>query len=149
MHLEMLNFCDYTTGSSSMCLLWELKPVLRIWIRDPVPFFSGSRIADPTIISKSLKPIFSWVKKMKKMQNVQQLWVKICFSKSGKLQKGEKTDLNNFFLPPHVFWDPGSGMGKNPDPGSGINIPDPQHWLKLYHCFCLVLCAQCLLFSVD
>jgi hypothetical protein len=22
----------------------------------------------------------------------------------------------------------GSGMGKNPDPGSGINIPDPQHW---------------------
>jgi hypothetical protein len=21
----------------------------------------------------------------------------------------------------------GSGMGKNPDPGSGINIPDPQH----------------------
>jgi len=25
--------------------------------------------------------------------------------------------------------DPGSGMGKNQDPGSGINIPDPQHWL--------------------
>jgi hypothetical protein len=24
--------------------------------------------------------------------------------------------------------DPGSGMGKNQDPGSGINIPDPQHW---------------------
>jgi hypothetical protein len=24
--------------------------------------------------------------------------------------------------------DPGSGMGKNPDPGSAINIPDPQHW---------------------
>jgi len=27
--------------------------------------------------------------------------------------------------------DPGSGMGKNPDPGSGINIPDPQHWIIL------------------
>ncbi len=27
-----------------------------------------------------------------------------------------------------VFLDPGSGMGKNQDPGSGINIPDPQHW---------------------
>jgi hypothetical protein len=26
------------------------------------------------------------------------------------------------------FRDPGSGMGKNQDPGSGINIPDPQHW---------------------
>jgi hypothetical protein len=25
--------------------------------------------------------------------------------------------------------DPGSGMGKNQGPGSGINIPDPQHWL--------------------
>jgi len=23
--------------------------------------------------------------------------------------------------------DPGSGMGKHQDPGSGINIPDPQH----------------------
>ncbi len=27
--------------------------------------------------------------------------------------------------------DPGSGMGKNQDPGSGINIPDPQHCLQL------------------
>jgi hypothetical protein len=26
--------------------------------------------------------------------------------------------------------DPGSGMGKNQDPGSGINIPDPQHCYK-------------------
>ncbi len=24
--------------------------------------------------------------------------------------------------------DPGSGIGKNQDPGSAINIPDPQHW---------------------
>jgi hypothetical protein len=36
-----------------------------------------------------------------------------------------------------IFWvkilkffdaDPGSAMEKNSDPGSGINIPDPQHW---------------------
>jgi hypothetical protein len=27
--------------------------------------------------------------------------------------------------------DPVSGMGKNQDPGSGINIPDPPHWLLL------------------
>jgi hypothetical protein len=26
-----------------------------------------------------------------------------------------------------LFLDLGSGMGKNQDPGSGINIPDPQH----------------------
>jgi hypothetical protein len=25
--------------------------------------------------------------------------------------------------------DPGSGMGKNQDPGFGLNIPDPQHCL--------------------
>jgi hypothetical protein len=28
-----------------------------------------------------------------------------------------------------LFLDPGSsGMGKNQDSGSEINIPDPQHW---------------------
>jgi hypothetical protein len=27
------------------------------------------------------------------------------------------------FLLPHVFW----------DPGSGINIPDPQHWFAYTH----------------
>ncbi len=26
-----------------------------------------------------------------------------------------------------LLLDPGSGMDKNQDPGSGINIPDPQH----------------------
>jgi hypothetical protein len=26
--------------------------------------------------------------------------------------------------------DPGSGTEKNPDPESGINISDPQHWRK-------------------
>ncbi len=36
---------------------------------------------------------------------------------------------SNFFSPLSLllFLDPGSGMGKNQDPGSGINIPDPQH----------------------
>ncbi len=35
----------------------------------------------------------------------------------------------NFFHPSLLllFLDPGSGMGKNQDPGSGIKIPDPQH----------------------
>jgi hypothetical protein len=27
--------------------------------------------------------------------------------------------------------DQGFGMAKNQDPGSGIKIPDPQHWYKL------------------
>jgi hypothetical protein len=45
--------------------------------------------------------------------------------------------ITNFFSPLSfvtVFGsgirDPGSGMGKNQDPGSGINIPNPQHCLK-------------------
>jgi hypothetical protein len=46
-----------------------------------------------------------------------------------------KKGMNTNFFSPHSFvavfgsgiWDPASGMGKNQDPGSGINIPDPQH----------------------
>jgi hypothetical protein len=40
-----------------------------------------------------------------------------------------KKGTTNFFHPSLLllFLDPGSGMGKNQDPGSGINIPDPQH----------------------
>jgi hypothetical protein len=44
----------------------------------------------------------------------------------------------NFFSPlsfvaafGSVIRDQGSGMGKDQDTGSGINIPDPQHWLIL------------------
>ncbi len=40
----------------------------------------------------------------------------------------------NFFSPLFCccFLDPGSGMGKNQDPGSGINIPDPQHCILYF-----------------
>jgi hypothetical protein len=31
--------------------------------------------------------------------------------------------------------DPGSWMGKNQDPGSGINIPDPQHCIHFRYRF--------------
>jgi hypothetical protein len=49
-------------------------------------------------------------------------------------KKVRKQICKKFFLPPHVFLgsgirDPGSGMGKKS--GSGINIPDPQHCIKL------------------
>ena len=38
----------------------------------------------------------------------------------------------NFFSPLSfvAVLDPGSGMAKNQDPGSGIKIPDPQLWYK-------------------
>jgi hypothetical protein len=44
--------------------------------------------------------------------------------------KNKKGMTTNFFLHQclsSLFLDPGSGMGKNQDPGSGINIPDPPH----------------------
>ncbi len=36
------------------------------------------------------------------------------------------------------IWDPEFGMGKNQDPGSGINIPDPPHCFHKgpEHIFC-------------
>jgi hypothetical protein len=37
----------------------------------------------------------------------------------------------NFFVPLSFVAVFGSGMGKNQDPGSGIKIPDPQHWFLL------------------
>jgi hypothetical protein len=48
-------------------------------------------------------------------------------------------DKKNFLHPSlfYLFLDPGSGMGKNQDPGSGINIPDPPHWLKQKNSFFL------------
>jgi len=49
---------------------------------------------------------------------------------------GYLKSYDNYFFSPLSFVDvlgsgirdPGSGMGKNQDPGSGINIPDPPHW---------------------
>jgi hypothetical protein len=44
--------------------------------------------------------------------------------------------------------DPGSGMGKNQDPGSGINIPDPPHWfftylMEEYFCYKYLAWMEC------
>ncbi len=51
-------------------------------------------------------------------------------------KKGIRTNLVHPSLL-FLFLDPGSGMGKNQDPGSGINIPDPQH------------CARCGKYDAD
>jgi hypothetical protein len=95
--------------SSQIILIFFSLPVFRI--RDPVPFWSldpgsgmgkqsgsGSGMNNPDHLSESLETIF---------------WIKIL----------------KFFDA-----DPGSGMGKirirerkKRDPGSGLNIPDPQH----------------------
>jgi hypothetical protein len=51
--------------------------------------------------------------------------------------KATKKGMTTIFLPLFVvvfgsgIRDPGSGMGKNQETGSGINIPDPQHWYEV------------------
>jgi len=44
-----------------------------------------------------------------------------------KKKIGSKKLMLLFLDPGSEIRDPGSGMGKNQDLGSGINIPDPQH----------------------
>ncbi len=44
-------------------------------------------------------------------------------------KKGRTTNFFHLSLL-WLFLDPGSGMDKNQDQGSGINIPDPQHCSK-------------------
>jgi hypothetical protein len=55
------------------------------------------------------------------------LFVKFVATKNGMTTNFSHPSLLLLFLDPGWIRDPGSGMGKNQDPGSGINIPDPQH----------------------
>jgi hypothetical protein len=90
----------------------------------------GSRIPTPYFLELSDK--FLAEKSLKTGPNffLQHLKNKIIFNflKFVATKKGLTT---NFFSPLSfvvvLFLDPGSGMDKNQDPGSGINIPDPQH----------------------
>jgi hypothetical protein len=45
-------------------------------------------------------------------------------------KKGVTTNFFSLLSFAPVF---GSGMGKNQDPGSGINIPDPQHCIQSFN----------------
>ncbi len=78
-----------------------------------------------SIILWNLAQIFSWA-----VQNLNNFtFCEIC---------GYKKMFDKNFFPPLSFLpvfgsgirDPGSGMGKNQDPGSGINIPDPPHCME-------------------
>ena len=56
-------------------------------------------------------------------------FVKFVATKKGLTTNFFHPSLLLLFLDPgSEIRDPGSGMGKNQDPGSGINIPDSQHW---------------------
>ncbi len=135
----------------------ELKAVLRIRIWDLVLFwpldpgsgigFFGSRI--PDLGSRNPNPYFwglsdnflskkfynSW--KLAQIFFLQHFKNKIIFSyvKFVATKKGMRT----YFFSPLSFAavfgsgirDPGSGMGKNQNLGTGINIPDPQHCLNV------------------
>jgi hypothetical protein len=77
-----------------------------------------SSVADPEISLKIGTNFFLQLFKTKIINN---------FEKYVAILKGITI---NFFRPPLLllFLNPGSGMGKNQDPGSGINTLDPQHW---------------------
>ncbi len=124
------------------------NPVLRIRIRDPVPFWPldpGSgiglfRIPDPILIFLELSDNFlgkKFYNSLKFGPNffLQQFKNKIILH-FVKFVVTKNMWKKNFFTPLFCscFWirDPGSRIGKNQDPGSGINIPDPQHWKN--HC---------------
>ncbi len=56
------------------------------------------------------------------------LKIKLHFCEIYDYQKGKAAQL---FSPSSlVVVGPGIQYGKNQDPGSGINIPDPQHWFQ-------------------
>ncbi len=134
--------------------------MLRIRIRDPVPclfdpwsrdpgtgkgFFQIPDLGSQTKILESLVTIF-WVKKFSNSLKIgpnfflQHFKNKIIFN-FVKFMATKKVPgmTTNFFHPLFCccFWirDPRFGMGKNQDPGSGIKIPDPQHWMGIRHNF--------------
>ncbi len=137
-----------TLGEKSFQVLY--LPVLRIWIWDPVPFwpldpgsrigfFSGSRISDPG--SRIPNPYFLELFDNffgKKFYNSLKIGPNYFLQhfKNKIIFKLWNLWLKFFFTPLFCccFWirdrypgsgirDPGSGMGKIQDPGSGINIP--------------------------
>ncbi len=120
----------YGTLSSILCRSSYFHLVLRIRIRDPVLFWPRDPLVTifwgkSSIILWKLAQIFFF--SISKINNFQ--LSEIC---------GYKKRYDSFFHPSllFLFLNPGSGMGKNKDPGSGINIPDPQH---CFHCSIIII----------
>ncbi len=94
--------------------------------RIPTPYFL--ELSDKFLGKKfynSLKtgPLFFFSIKKKKFN-----FVKFVATKKGLTTNFFHPSLLLLFLDPgSEIQDPGIGMGKNQDPGSGIKIPDPQH----------------------
>ncbi len=127
-----------------------IHSVLLIRIRDPVPFWPldpGSKIGffripdlgSQSHIFESLMIIFC-IKSSIILWKLAQIFLfsnsntnnfQFCEIWANKTRYDKKKFSPLSFV--SVFGsgirDPGSGMGKNQDPGSGINIPDPQHWI--------------------
>ncbi len=141
---------------------------LRIQIRDPVPFWPldpGSGMGKKSgsgsgMTTDSLETIF-WVKYLILWcgSGMEKIWIRD--AKIRIRDPGSGSGMNN---PDHIsesletiFWvkilkffdaDPGSGMqkiriqdAKNSDPGSGINLLDPQHCLMTTCFFITLVCS--------
>ena len=130
-------------------------PICLSRIPDPTFFHPGSelfpfRIPDPHQTRKKQKKRFSAQENMVRVFHPRSRIRMLTFSPSWIPDKGVKNQgpdpgrKNLFFL---VFWNvTGILDGKNLDPGSRTNIPDPQHWLqgwKSAYLICLLNIIYC------
>ncbi len=115
------------------------KAVLRIRIRDPVPFWPldpGSGIGFFRILDPGFRipnPYFWELSDNflgKKFYNSLKIDIKFFLPSLLLLFLDPGSGIQGIRDPRSGIQDPGSGMGKNQDPGSGINIPDPPHCAK-------------------
>jgi hypothetical protein len=130
----------------------QFVSVLRIRIRYPVPFWPldpgsgigffripdlGSRIPNPYVWELSdnfLGKKLYYSLKIDPNFFLQLFKTKIMFNFVKFVAKLKAITKKNFSPLSFVAVlgsgtrDPGSWVGKNQDPGSGINIPDPPHW---------------------
>jgi hypothetical protein len=134
-HTTTSSVADPDQGSGIRCLS-DPGPgsgIRNRFFQDPASLIldPGSRIPTPYFLELSDKFLGKrFYNSLKTGPNVflQHLKNKIIFNfvKFVATKKGLTTNFFSPFSFVAVFGS-GSGMGKNQDPGSGINIPDPQH----------------------
>ncbi len=111
--------------------------MLQIRIRDPMPFNPGSGIrVSGSGIRNRFFPIPDPGSKTHIFDSLMNnFWVKSSIILSVLTKKFPLLFRCYCWIrdPGSGIRDPGSGMDKNQNPGSWINIPDPQHWyIALY-----------------
>jgi hypothetical protein len=94
---------------------------LRIWIQDPALFGPGIRIRDGKILIRDSRPGINIP------NHISERLVQFIWFKNTEIHCADPDPKSGAFLTP------GSGM-EIANPGSRINIPNPQHclWAKIH-----------------